>query len=99
MEKRKLFILMLALSAFFITACNKEMDKFYERPDYLQGSAYQVLEQKGKYSLFLEGVERTGYKEMLQGHGLCTVFAPDDEAFGKYLKNHGYENLAAFPDA
>lgn len=97
MEKRKLFILMLALSAFFITACNKEMDKFYERPDYLQGSAYQVLEQKGKYSLFLEGVERTGYKEMLQGHGLCTVFAPDDEAFGKYLKKHGYENLAAIP--
>lgn len=97
MKKRNPIILTWILSLLLFTACNKEMDKFYERPDFLQGSAYQVLEQKGQYSLFLEGIERTGYKEMLQGHGLCTVFAPNDEAFGKYLKKHGYENLAAIP--
>ncbi len=97
MKKRKPIILTLISSLLFFTACNKEMDKFYERPDYLQGSAYHVLEQRGQYTLFLEGVERSGYKEMLDGHGLCTVFAPDDEAFGKYLKKHGYENIASIP--
>lgn len=97
MKKRKPIILTLISSFLFLTACNKEMDKFYERPDFLQGSAYHVLEQRGQYSLFLEGVERSGYKEMLDGHGLCTVFAPDDEAFGKYLKKHGYESIASIP--
>lgn len=97
MKKRKPIILAWVLSVLFITGCNKEMDEFYERPDYLQGNAYHALEQKGQYTLFLEAIEQAGYKEMLQGHGLCTVFAPDDAAFGRYLKKHGYENLSSIP--
>lgn len=97
MRKCRISFLMVFLSVFWITGCNNEMDKFYERPDFLQGNAYEVLQKRGNYSLFLKAVEQAGYLEMLQGHGLCTVFAPNDEAFATYLKRHGYTDMASVP--
>lgn len=90
-------LLITILSIFLFGGCEKEMDKYYERPDWLSGSAYEVLQKKGNYSLFLQGIEKAGYKEMLAGHGLCTVFAPDDDAFRKYLREHHYTDIADIP--
>lgn len=51
-----------------------------------RGTTYELLAQRGGYDLFLEALDLTGYKRMVDGGGLVTVFAPDDGAFGLYLQ-------------
>ncbi len=35
----------------------------------------------GQFSMFLEAAERAGYYEIMNGRGLMTVMAPDNNAF------------------
>ncbi|MGL5683762.1 MAG: fasciclin domain-containing protein [Marinifilaceae bacterium] len=90
---------LICLFSFLITciSCEKEMDKYYERPDWLPGSSWNVLSARGNYSLFLSGVERAEMKTIVAGRGLCTVFAPNDEAIMEYLKSRGYSAIDDMP--
>jgi hypothetical protein len=81
----------------FLVSCQKEMDKYYEVPSWLKGNAWEILEGKGNYSLFLSGVEKAGFKDLVNGNGLVTVMAPDNEAFQKYLTSKGYSSIDAIP--
>ncbi|MDR1274275.1 MAG: fasciclin domain-containing protein [Odoribacteraceae bacterium] len=77
---------------FFYTlfGCGEQaIEDYYERPAWLKGNAYDVLKSTGNFKLFLAAADRTEYKELLQGKGLCTVFAPDDEAMQAYLQGKG----------
>lgn len=78
-------------------ACEKKMDKYYERPDWLRGSAYEVMEDRGNFDLFLRAIDRAGYKTIVNGRELCTVMAPNDEAFQKYMKRHNYSSVDDIP--
>lgn len=73
--------------------CRDEMDDYYDRPSYLRGNAYEYLAERGNYTQFLKALEMTGYRDALDGRGLYTVFAPDDEAFGRYLAKKGVGSL------
>lgn len=73
--------------------CRNEMDNYYDRPDYLRGNAYEYLKEKGNYTYFLQALEMTNYKDALDGRGLYSVFAPDDEAFKRYLAKKGKGSL------
>lgn len=86
-------VLMLVLVLF---SCENEMDKHYNTPDWLKGSAWEVLESRGNYSIFLEGAELAGFKPILEGKSLVTVMAPDDEAFGEYLTKEGKSSIEDF---
>lgn len=50
-----------------------------------KGSSWQILEEKGNFSLFLKALELTDYKNLVNGSGLVTVFAPTNAAFREYL--------------
>ncbi|MDE6450885.1 MAG: fasciclin domain-containing protein, partial [Odoribacter sp.] len=67
---------------------------YYDRPDWLRGNAWEYLEKQGNFSLFLQAIERADYKDMLNGRSLCTVMAPTDEAFRKYLEKLGVASVA-----
>lgn len=58
---------------------------YYKEPDWLKGSVFQVLQDKGDYSTFLKGVELSGFKPIVDGKSIITVMAPNDEAFASYL--------------
>ncbi len=73
---------------FFISSCNDEMKEHYEAPSWSRGSAWQTLEAMEDYSIFLECAELSGLKPILEGKGLSTVMAPDDDAFQKYFAKH-----------
>ena len=88
----------ILLSIFFLFSCEKEIDKYYERPGWLPGSAWEVLAGKGNYSLFLEGCKLTELDVLIKGKGLCTVFAPTDEAIIAYLKTTPYSSLTDMAD-
>ena len=66
----------IVVCLFILTSCQTEMDRYYEIPKWLKGNASQLLESKGKYSLFLEAVERAGYNDVISGKGIITVMAP-----------------------
>ncbi|NDV63650.1 fasciclin [Bacteroides sp. 224] len=68
------------------------MDKHYEKPEWLKGTAWEILSEEygGKYSLFLEAAELSGYRPILDGKSLVTVMAPDNDAFSAYMQENGY---------
>lgn len=73
-------------------------DQYYERPSWLEAPIYDVLKANGKFSKYLQAVDRTSYATVLQGAGLYTVFAPNDDAFAAYLSKNGYASVADIPD-
>lgn len=94
MKKTILQMIVPILFMLFLAACENEMEKHTERPDWLQGNAYEVLGNKGNYTLFLQGLERSGLRDVVDGKGLCTVFAPDDEAMKRYLNGKSLEEIS-----
>lgn len=90
-------ILVCILLAF--TSCVSELDKYYATPDWLKGNSWEVLDKKGNFKLFLSAVERTSYKDLVQGKGIITVMAPTDSAFQVYLAKHNYASVSAIPDS
>lgn len=50
-------------------------------PDAVTGTIVQVTEQAGDFRTLTSALEAAGLKEMLQGPGPFTVFAPTDAAF------------------
>lgn len=95
MRKTKsiLFFLFLFISLLAFQACEDDMDKHYETPDWLEGSTWDVLESKGNYETFLQGAELAGFDAILKGKAIVTVMAPDDDAFASYIKSDGKNSI------
>lgn len=88
-------ILLCFMSLFLVfNSCENKMDEHYEVPDWLKGSAWDVLAERGNYSVFLKGAELSGFKPLLEGRSILTVMAPDDNAFSVYLKENGYTDIS-----
>lgn len=75
------------------TSCQTELEKYYETPDWLKGNAWEVLEQKGDFSMFLSAVERSSFLDLVKGKGIITVMAPTDSAFQAFLTKNGYASV------
>lgn len=92
-------LLASALLLFFFS-CN-EMDKYYDNERHSTsvsvGNAWEYLESRGNFTNFLRAAQRAGYEDLVRGKGLATIFAPDDEAFAKYLNRHGYSSVEEIP--
>jgi uncharacterized surface protein with fasciclin (FAS1) repeats len=93
----KLSAFMLGFLLIF-SSCQSELEKYYELPDWLKGNAWEVLENKGNFSIFLSAVERSSYKDLVQGKGIVTVMAPTDDAFKAYLTKHNYNSVSDIPE-
>lgn len=91
--KQLLKKLVLLLPALTLLACESKMTEYYKTPEWLAGSAWEVLEEDGNYSVFLNGAERAGFRPLLEGKGVITVMAPDDAVFGTYLQQKGYSSI------
>lgn len=88
---------LLVIMFVFICSCESEIDKYYEVPDTVRGSAWEYLEEQGNYKLFLQAAQISGYEYMLVGKGLCTVFAPNDDAFSGWMQKKGYVSMEDVP--
>lgn len=87
-------ILLIFLFFLPLLGCEKEMDKHYERPDWLQGSAYAVLLKQQNCSMFLEALEKSKFFNLVKGQGLCTVFVPDNDAMRAYLAKNSISSIS-----
>lgn len=81
---------------FIITACEDKMDEHYEVPDWVNGNAWEVLDELGNYTIFLKGVELAGFEPIVSGKNILTIMAPNDEAFQAYLKKHNKNSIEEF---
>lgn len=84
---------MIVLLGFFLTGCGDVMTDYFEKPVWLKGNIYDVLEQDGHYKLFLEAVDKSGFKQMVKGKTILTVIAPDDSAFTEYLSAKNIQSI------
>lgn len=78
--------LSLLTTMLLMAGCQDIMDNYRESKELAHGSAWQILEERGNYGVFLHAVEKAGYRRLLDGGGLVTVFAPADDAFRPYLQ-------------
>lgn len=84
-------LLVCILIAF--SSCVSELDNYYATPVWLKGNSWEVLDKKGNFKLFLSAVEKSSFKDLVQGKGLVTVMAPTDSAFQVYLTKHNYASV------
>lgn len=50
---------LMGLFFFSLVSCQREIDKYYEIPDWLKGNAYEVMEDRGNFSIFMKAVDRS----------------------------------------
>lgn len=94
----QMYVLLFVCVLNFVS-CTDEMSKNYETPAWLKGSAWEVLEGRGNYKIFLEGAEKAGFKTILEGKSIATVMAPNDDAFKSYLRKQGKFSISDLTEA
>lgn len=87
----KILGVLLVLLTFF--GCTNEKADYDKAPDWLRGNAYKFMQDRGNFTYFLQAIDLSGYKDLVNGKGLCTVFAPDDDAFSAWMKENNYSSL------
>lgn len=84
---------------FSLIHCTEDRDEYYKDPSWVAPPLYDVLQQEGRFTNYLECVDRTLYATSLHGSGLFTCFAPNDEAFKSYLSTNGYNSVKDIPQS
>jgi uncharacterized surface protein with fasciclin (FAS1) repeats len=80
-----------------VVQCQRERDEYYAAPEWGRKPVYDVLQEEGRFELYLQCVDKTLYATSLKGNGLWTVFAPNDDAFKAYLSSKGYGSVDDMP--
>ncbi|RPJ70918.1 MAG: hypothetical protein EHM20_15070, partial [Alphaproteobacteria bacterium] len=83
--------LLIAGLLFVLSGCSKNMDR-YDDPTWLEGTNIESLEKNGHYSIFLQLMEKAGYKNTVEKQ-LTTLFVPDDSAFQSYFQKRGISSI------
>ena len=86
----KLFLIVLALLAL---QCQRERDMYYEAPPWIGEPIYTLLEQEGRFDMYLRVVDKSMYLTSFKGNGYWTVFAPNNAAMEEYLKDKKYSSV------
>ena len=94
MVKLGFFVLLLVSFG----SCKDITDQYlYKRPSWLEGKLYTQMDSREELSLFVEGVSRTAYKDVLDRSGYFTVFAPTNNAMKAYMTEKGYASVQDIP--
>ncbi len=102
------FSLLIPLSSFLFTACvdnDDDVPENYYASTKLTASAF-LDERPEEFSEFIGIMKRTPYYSMLSTYGTYTtagllrftVFAPNNDGIGRYLKRHGYQSINDIPE-
>ncbi len=76
----------LMVGAGILASCaDKDDNVLTGQPDWLGNSIYERLQEEGNYTILLQLIDDMGQKEVLSRTGSKTLFAADDNAFGKWF--------------
>lgn len=74
-----------------VFGCSERMDR-YEDPEWLGGTNIETLEEAGKYTIFLQLMEKADYRTTVEKQ-TSTLFVPDDDAFQQYFAKKGISSI------
>lgn len=95
--KTKIYSMLILCLLLIVSGCNNDKEEYFAEPDWLEPPIYNVLQQEGRFTKYLQCLDSTLYASVLKGAGLYTVFAPNDEAFTAYMTSRGYTSVANIP--
>ena len=98
--RRTAIFSLTALGVLLLFSCDPELKKNdkYARPDWLAGKVYTQLLDQPDLSTFARCLELTGYDTIIDRSGSYTVFAPNNEAFNRWLQdNPAYGDVEDIP--
>lgn len=82
---------LIASLLFVLFGCSKNMER-YEDPPWLEGTNIESLEKDGNYSIYLQLMEKAGYKNTVLKQ-LTTLFVPSDSAFQSFFQKKGISSV------
>jgi uncharacterized surface protein with fasciclin (FAS1) repeats len=98
MKTRKEFWIALLVGGFVLSSC-QEYDLDEKTPEGYGASIYSWLDEQGSYTNMVRLINDLNYREVLDKTGSKTLFAADDEAFGRFFQKNdwgvkSYEGLS-----
>ena len=95
---RQAFYTLFLCICIGLISCEPEPDDRYIRPDWLAGKVYTQIKSVEDLSTFARCIELTGYDTIIDVSGSYTVFAPSNEAFELWFREHpGYNSVEDIP--
>jgi uncharacterized surface protein with fasciclin (FAS1) repeats len=91
------FLILAGMMTFLSLSCTKNFDKYWNEGRSKGGNLYDKIKEVPEFSLFTEALERANYSQFIEKGGSYTIFAPTNEAFGKYLSSNSYQSVADIP--
>lgn len=90
----KIVFIILMIGLFFCSSCSDEFkNRIPDTGSVSRGFTYDILKERGNFTIFLDGIQKAGYSDLFDGKGLSTAFVPDDGAFKVWLTKHGYGSI------
>ena len=98
MKTRKEFWIALLVGGLVLSSC-QEYDLDEKAPDGYGASIYSWLDEQGNFTNMVRLIDALSYREVLYKTGSKTLFAADDEAFGRFFQKNdwgvrSYEGLS-----
>ena len=98
MKTRKEFWIALLVGGLVLSSC-QEYDLDEKAPDGYGASIYSWLDEQGNFTNMVRLIDDLSYREVLDKTGSKTLFAADDEAFGRFFQKNdwgvrSYEGLS-----
>lgn len=90
----------IAVAMAFVACVDNDDDIPQSRYESNKLTAAQFLEENdARLGNFVSLLKRTSFFQLLTTYGNYTVFAPNNEAFDKFMKERGYANIDEIPTA
>ena len=98
MKTRKKFWIALLFGGIVLSSC-QEYDLDKKTPEGYGASIYSWLDEQGNFTNMVRLINDLNYREVLDKTGSKTLFAADDEAFGRFFQKNdwgvkNYEGLS-----
>ena len=98
MKTRKELWIALLVGGFVLSSC-QEYDLDEKTPEGYGASIYSWLDEQGDFTNMVRLIDDLNYREVLDKTGSKTLFAADDEAFGRFFQKNdwgvrNYEGLS-----
>ncbi len=95
-NREAFYTLFLCICIGFISC--EPQDSIYDPPPWLEGKVYTQIKSLDELTTFARCIELAGFDTIIDISGSYTVFAPSNEAFDQWLRDHpDYASIEDIP--
>ncbi|MCB8995364.1 MAG: fasciclin domain-containing protein [Bacteroidales bacterium] len=90
---KKIIVILTGLVLISLNACQEDVSKRFFENDEPTITSY-LTENQADFSMFLELLDRAGFRQAFNAYGTYTLFAFKNDAFQNYLEINGYQKVS-----